>query len=97
MNLQFALQIGKPSPPASFKSPRLRRRSVGRETGHLGARVAALKENRGELKKLFPQLHFLGPLTDALSAVSTIEVRTQLTRLLGAELFPAVVLTLPVE
>lgn len=31
---------------------------VGRETGHLGARVAALEENRGELKKLFPQLHF---------------------------------------
>ncbi|CAM9229427.1 unnamed protein product [Pylaiella littoralis] len=36
---------------------------VGRETGHLGARIAALEENRGELKELSPAVAFLGLLT----------------------------------
>lgn len=36
---------------------------VGRETGHLGARVAALEGNRGELKELSPAVACLEPLT----------------------------------
>lgn len=39
---------------------------VGRETGHLGARVAALEENRGELKELSPAVAFLEPLTPSV-------------------------------
>ena len=39
---------------------------VGRETGHLGARVAALEDNRGELEERSPTLALFEPLMPSM-------------------------------
>lgn len=39
---------------------------LGRETGYLGAELAALRENRGELKELSPVIALFAPLTPSV-------------------------------